>query len=312
MPKEKYFDNDRLEEIMRAENTNIYGAIRNIEIYCSQYQKDRMALQYYARMLIKVGRFEDAEKALIKLEKLIKEAGEKSMDQKQRTNLAKDEYSLRGTKLKLLAWQGEYEAALAYYQKHKASIIQSNETTHLLMFCCRYQLGIIPQDIDPESISEGYVYKQFLNYQEDVFLEYIKNRCTSSSENEADSSEKNSSFAQDFPLGDIYKAAKDIIKDNKFKSTQEAKRINLNFPLVSYTFSYPMCGITDGKVVDYFTVVVFSGTENIVKMYPSEGSEERPHFDFSTMNLTSKDPQYTKKLEVNGAIARFNRRYGFK
>lgn len=314
MATEKYFDKDRLEEIMKKENIDIYGAIHDIEIYCSQYPKDRVAKHYYARMLIKVGRLVDAEDVLNQLEALIEEASKKRINEKQKNNLDKDENSLRGTRLKLLMWQGKYEEALAYYQKYGKSISKSNETTHLPRFCCHYLLGHMPKDIDPTSIEEGYVYKQLLKYQEETFLNYVKNRGNTNSENEADSSDEITFFDSAFPLDEIYRQVKDIIEENKAKTDQEAKRINLNFPLVSYTFSYPLCGMSKGNnIANYFTVVAFSGTSNIIKMYPSEVSQNYPHFDLTTMTPPTHSGVKQKLYTPNsGQIARFNKRFGLK
>lgn len=305
MGKKPYYDEETLKIAISQENTDPYGTCKTLERYCSQYPKDRMALRDYARVLIKVGRLDDAEIALNKLKTLTEEARKAECDKSE--DIDKDEDYLRSTTLKLLAWQKKYEEALAYFEKYKDSIKRTNEIAGPIEYYCKRKLGMIPRYTYTRSALH-YRDRQIADYQENDCLYHIHTKHLNESERVEELNENEGAFFEnDFPFDTIYQEVKETIREFQAKSNQEAKRLNWNFPINIYVFKYPNCGKTNGQLVDYFIVAALCDTNNIITMYPAAECEKMPHFDLSHIIPPSKMTQHTRSRS-----ARFYARYGIQ
>lgn len=298
----KYYDKDKLDNIMSQENSDLYGTCNELERYCSRYPKDRLALQYYIRVLIKLDRLDDAERALRKLEGLIEINRYEAQIRKE--DIDKDEDSLRLYRLIVLTWQKRYEEAMIYFQIHQESIERTGVNTDLMIFYCKHKLDKLSKlafrsDFD-------YKFRQIMDYQESDFLYQMTTKYIAQDEKIQESQNEYNRFIPDFPFSKIYDEVKQTINSLQSLTSQEAKRLNQSFPIVRYIFKYPKCGISKNQFVDYFIVEVLCDTGNIVKMYPSIDCEKLPHQDLTYMALPSDKP----KQLTRSRVARFNERYG--
>ena len=300
----KYYDKDKLYNIMRQESSDLYGTCNELERYCCKYPKDRMALQYYTRLLIKLDRLDEAEKALKELEGLIVKARYEAQNRKE--DIDKDEASLRLYRLILLTWKKRYKEAMTYFQMYQESIERTGVNTDLMIFYCKHKLEKIPKlalrsDFD-------YKFRQIVEYQESDFLYQMKIKYISQAEKQPAVQSEYNFFTIDFPFDKIYDEVKRTINGLQLLSSQEAKRLNQSFPIVRYIFKYPECGTSKNQLVDYFIVEVLCDTDNVVKMYPSKDCENLPHFDLAHMVPASNK----KKQLTRSRIAKFNERYGIQ
>lgn len=302
MEKKPFYDEIALKIAASQEKSDPYGTCKALERYCSQYPKDRMAMQVYARVLIKVGRLYDASIVLNTLKQLIEEVRKAKNDEEEDIN--KNEDCLRALTLKLIAWQKKYEEALAYFEKYKDSIKRTNENTGTIVYYCKHKLGMLPKSTYNRP-NLYYKDRQILEYQENDCLCHIQMKHL----NQSGSSKKEEGafFENNFPFEIIYKEVKEIIKTSQQTSDQEAKRLNGNFPINIYTFKYPSCGRNNGQLVDYFIVAVLCDTDNIITMYPSTECEKIPHFDLSYIV-----PVSTRKEHTRSRSARFYAKYGIQ
>lgn len=302
MEKKAYFDEEMFNIAISKENLDPYGTCQILERYCSKYPNDRIALRDYARVLITVGRLDDAERVLNKLANLIASARKKKKDE-----IEKDEDYLRFTTLKFLAWQKKYEEALCYLEKYKESIKRTNENIDVIEYYCKHKLGLLPKTYYNRSTLH-YKDRQIADYQESDCLNHIKMKHLKQSMNHQESIEcEGSFFENDFPFDIIYQAVKEIIRKFQLTSNQEAKRLNSNFPINIYAFRYPKCGRNNGQIVDCFVVAVLHDTDNIITMYPSAKYDKLPHFDLSHMVPSCKTTEHTRTRS-----ARFYSRYGIQ
>ena len=306
-----YYDNDWRRAILQKEKTQLYNAVVEIGKYLNKYPKDKMAIGSYIRMLIKVGRIDDAEEQLQKFEELIEES--RTSGKESTENVDKDENLLRLYQFMIFCWKQKYEEAMKYYIENMDSIEKNEYGIELMVLFCKYQLGTLPPLAEPSDFKNEYKAKQIMNYDENELFEHIRNSYVSPSEYTPPENAGKSYFNSNFPYereGSIYPSIKEIIEKNKDLTDQEAKRINYNFPIVQYIFKYPGCGVSDCEIVDFFIVEVIVGTSNIVKMYPSTDCQNLPYFDLTHMlPLSIKGNHPTR---ANRRTWRFNTKYGLK
>ena len=72
-----------------------------------------------------------------------------------------------------------------------------------------------------------------------------------------------------------------------------------------YVFKYDSCGKDNYKIVNYFKVICFEGTSQIITMYPASDCEKLPYIDLNYM----KTKEDTPKIKVLTQREKFNTRY---
>ena len=72
----------------------------------------------------------------------------------------------------------------------------------------------------------------------------------------------------------------------------------------TYIFKYDGCGRDNDRLVDYFKVVTFKNSKDIITMCPSCDCEEFSHVDLNYLN--DKEEQKVKKISQ---IDKFYKRY---
>ena len=73
----------------------------------------------------------------------------------------------------------------------------------------------------------------------------------------------------------------------------------------NYIFKYNCCGEINGKSVDYFSVVTFLDSPNILTMYPNEKGNSYPFIDLNYFENKKDEYSRTRK----SAIDKFNDKY---
>lgn len=308
-----YYDNDWRGKILKQEKTQLYRALAELGRYCEKFPKDKMTIQSYIRMLTKVGRLEEAEQQIKKLEELIEES--RRDDKEPKKNIDKDEDSLRLYQFILFGWQQRYEEAMKHYKEHSESIERNGFDVELMTLYCKCKLGRLPELAEREDFDYRYKAMQIIEYKESELFEQIRNFYISESGYQPPKNRGKSYFNSDFPYegeNSIYPVIKQTVRDAIKLPNQDAKRINQKFPIVSYIFKYPGCGMSEEQLVDFFIVEVIAGTDNIVKMYPSVDCQNLPYYDLTTLVPSNKPNTLTKGTDSRNRIDRFNQRFGLK
>lgn len=71
-----------------------------------------------------------------------------------------------------------------------------------------------------------------------------------------------------------------------------------------YIFKYDKCGVTNGKVSDYFLVITFHNTNKYISMYPCNSSSNFNYVDLNYLKIPS-----TSNVKRLSQIDKFNMRY---
>ena len=71
-----------------------------------------------------------------------------------------------------------------------------------------------------------------------------------------------------------------------------------------YIFKYDKCGVTNGRVSDYFLVITFHNTNKYISMYPCNSSSNFNYVDLNYLKIPS-----TSNVKRLSQIDKFNMRY---
>ena len=324
METKHYYDEEKRLEAIKDKKTNPYGTLKKLERYLTKFPKDRPGWIEYIHLLIRVGRFEDVEIALNNLETLIEKAQKSGKEKIE--NITKDRTDLHAIRFNLLAWQGKPKEALKYYHNY----LNRDELTEQDILPIRRKTEEQLKQLSPEE-RESYEYsitlksllpivimcKKQLDQPlpfERVKFEYAIRQIILFDEGDFnynnDKHRKPSPtipyFTEEFPFDDILKEVRKIITENNSYSLMFH-----HYPMTTYTFKYPGCGIVKGQVADYFKAVVINGTNDIVELVPIVDGENLLSIDLGLL-LPAKNsgPQCKKLTPPPNAAARFNKRFG--
>ena len=282
--KKGYFNSFEFEKIRDVSKKNPYEAIRLYENYFNRYPDDHFAYTYYVSMLITVGNYEKAEEVLKQVKyRLDRESIYKRNDKRARFLY----YNLAFCKLKLLIYQHRYEDALSLYYKTE-DLLSLGEQIELYLLKLNGKLDKKRVESDP------YINRQIIEYREEDFIDHIKKHLQDYNENNKSISK--TYFSYDFPMDKVLKEIKSKLKD--------CSKLSWGFHEDTYVFKYDGCGRDNDKLVDYFKVICFYGTEDMITITPSSGCEEMPYMDLNYLN--EKEEVKVKKISQ---IDKFNRRY---
>jgi len=157
------------------------------------------------------------------------------------------------SKLSLLSYQERYEELYHYYVKNLDRVNEMDENS--VFFYCKKKL----KKLDPNRRNENsYTFRQIVEYKESDFLEHEKNHLLDEKYNE----DKNNRciFKENFPILEIINEVKKYIPSEK--SLYSAGIANI------YVFKYDNCGRVENKNADYFFVVCFHNTKDILTQTP--------------------------------------------
>lgn len=302
--KKVYFDAILFDKIAEMETIDVFAALKMYGEYIEMYPKDYRAYSKYAKLLISVGRLNDAEN-ILDLGEILYDSFK--YDIKDRNKKFEVNHVL--SKLKLFAYQNRYEDFFALAHNNKEMLCESNSSLGKIILCFRVQLGL---DVIPK-FSDGYIFRQAKNYSEDEFYEHIKKH--SALYKNVDDTDTSSIFYEDFPLEKVISTIKDTLpNDNKICS---------GFLENTYYFKYDNCGRcfstkdfclgSDGDnknqksrsiITDYFEVFTFKDTNKLITICPCPTTRGYPYVDLNY--LKEKDEPKRKR---KSAIDKFNERY---
>ena len=284
--KNKYYNEWEFDRILKVMEFNPLTANIKLEAYLNKYPKDYCAIIMYIATLITIGKFSKAEMLLNELEDTYKKDKHfikkypKIYQEKLRANII-------SSRIRLLSYQEKYEEAQNLYLKYEDDLQKLGIEMERILFYLRKKLNL-PIRIDPESYR--YIYRQINEYSVVDFLGHIKKHLALYNHNK-----EQSIFNCDFPLDKVITEIKKYIPGEK--------RL---YPFIYadlYIFKYDSCGIESGKVANYFKVVCFHNTSDIITMYPINCCEESLCIDINYLI-----PNDTK-LKALSRIDRFNNRY---
>jgi len=273
--KNKYYDEIRFKRIVKFVEENMFDkALAEYQLYFENYPNDCCARVYYSELLIRIGRFNEAERVL--------------SDVATNSNIRK--LALEDTLLmnvKLLASQEKYEEAYSILINNREVFDNRNWTIRGVELFLLSRLGLLTEEQKKQNL---YLLSQIVNYSEESCLDHISKHLS------FEGNDNVCIFNEDISLEKLYYQVREMLPlDDKIYSS-----IIDNV----YIFKYENCGRVDGKVVDYFKVATLQHSNDIITMYPYKNTERIVHKDLTP----TIDYSYTKVKRMS-QIDKFNQRY---
>ena len=128
-----------------------------------------------------------------------------------------------------------------------------NSKMSIVPFYCRGKLNSLDKSNRDDSI---YIYRQIIDYQYDDFFEHIQRHLPDY--NVGQQKPNKYLFATDFDIEKIIAEVK--------KYMPSSLSVFPTFISDNYLFKYDCCGREGYKTTDYFVVVTFHGTKDIITM----------------------------------------------
>ena len=288
--KKLYFNKYEFLKAKEPERTDPYLSIKRFQEYLEKYPKDYGAYVYYAVSLINVRQLDKAEEILDFAEESLKTNNVYLFDEKKAAILDK---KIKMCKLKLYMYQNRIkELSDLYYQNIDSFSDLGNEVN--------FYIRKLNKKIDQERrIPNSYIFRQIVKYEESDFREHIKKH--EADYNENDRSISVTYFSPDFPLDKIINEVKKYIPSNK--------RLNYGYFENTYYFKYDKCGRVNNIIVDFFKVVTFNDTCEMITMCPTDDCVNAPYENLNYMKENTVETGPVKRLSQ---IDKFRNRYGIK
>ena len=272
------FNNYELSQISKEIKYNPYSALDKLEEYLRVFPKDSCAYSYYIKVLIDLGRFEDASFVF---------------------NYAENEFpdniniNFIFAKIRLLMFTGKYDEAYNLYRNYKEELAEKGFRTDI--FETVYDIKVKNASLDKDPSGNKYLYNQTINYSFDDFLEHMQKHMADYNK---DSDNPNPViFSYDFPFDKVLSEIDKLIPNND--------RINYSFFYNLYAFKYDANGRINNKTVNYFRVVTFHNTKDIITMYPMQNGDYLPYVDLNYLN----DVYDSKQVKKLSRVDKFNQKY---
>ena len=274
--KNIYFDRHEFLQILSLAETNPLLAKEKYEEYLERYPNDYCTYCFYCSLLITLQKFDEAEKEIIYLENMYKNDKKYVNEKNRRKQL---ECNILYTKIKLLCYRGKYQELYELYLNNYQDLQQCSLDD--IYFYCKKQLGKL--DINDRR-EYSYLYRQIIEYHEDDFLDHVRKHLADINM-DLDNPNKNV-FVPEFDLNKVLKEIKKYIPSTN--------RLCLGFFENIYIFKLDNCGRENNKLVNYFKVVCFNNTSNIITMVPVSKCENLPFIDLNY--LIEKEEFKVKRL----------------
>lgn len=286
--RNKYYDAFEFERAVELMDFDPYTSLELFKQYLTKYPNDYSAQLLCCPNLIIIGRLDEAEKVYNNFE-------EKYMADEALRGTEKDK-KIRENKvfsrIKLLSYQERYEE-LYNFCIENLDVIKENKMIDAL-FYSKKMTGRLSDDRRDEN---SYLFSQIVKYEETAFFDHIKKHLQ---DDTPCSMKSPATFKQDFPV-------KEIVSEIK-KYIPSSKKLLLGFYDNIYFFKYDGCGRVDNKVVDYFKVICFANTKDIITIYPVVGSKNLPYEDLNY--LVNEEP--FPKIKKLSQIDKFNKKFNIK
>lgn len=284
-----YFDKWEFERAISCMNSDPEEAKLRFEEYLKKYPKDYLAYTYYATALIVSGDFDSAQKILDFIEEDYKENEIFSNSLNKVEFLQKD---IICNRIKLLSYQEKFDELYKLYLQHY-EILKDSDLKPTI-FYCKKKLGLLDPD---KRDTNAYLFRQIVNYKESDFLDHVKKHLDEY--NRTVDEPNKSIFSSNFPLYEVLKEVKKYIPSEK--------RIYSGYIENIYVFKYDECGRDNRKLTNYFKVICFHNTNNIITMCPSNNCENLPYIDLNYMVRNTETPKVKKLSQIEKFKLRYNR-----
>ena len=283
--KKKYFDNWKFEQALSCINDNPLKAKLMYKEYIEKYPKDYCAYSFLASALITLGEFDEAGKVLLVVKKLIDKDKHFNSDY---TKMMLFENSFYFNKVRLLSYQENYN------ELYKLCINQLKNLEYIedISFYCQSKLGKLNTE---NRVANSYLFRQIIKYDEKDFLYHMKKHLTDC--NFSTDLPNQSIFTSKFPLEEVIKEIKKYMPSQKCLYSGFFDNI--------YIFKFDNCGKDNNKVTNYFKVVCFHNTNDIITMYPSNDCKNLPYIDLNY--IVPEDMEF--KVKKLNQIDKFNQKY---
>ena len=286
----QYFNTFEYDRLTKMISTDIHGAKEGFENYLLTYPHDICAYTQYASLLISVGELDRVEELLDRLEAKIETKSFYKCD-KEKYDASKK--SIIYNRARLYSYTNRPWKAFC--------LIRSNPEAFENLDYSRvfYLRSLVNYRIDRNRREpNSYLFRQIVEYRESDMIDHIK-------KHEADYNDNNreistSIFAPEVPLEKLIEYAKENMRPEN--------KINEGICGQVYTFKYDECGRDNNRITDFFEVVVFPGTKDIITMYPTFEPNNRYYVDLN--HLKDKKDEGSFGVKRLSQIEKFNKRYG--
>lgn len=283
-----FYNKMEFEKLVKILNSDPTRARLGFEEYLEKYPKDYCARTMYASVLVRLQEFELAQKVLDATEIEIARNGHFA---KHSEKVQSIELRIFYNRLTILSHTGRFKELYEYILKHET--LSKEIQTDILMLYIKKQLGILEES---KSRKKGYIINQIIDYSENDMLEHVKRY--SASDNKSINNQIE--FAPDISLEEIIREVKQNLKPkNKLCCGLYDDR---------YIFKYDECGQRNNRKTDYFKVICFQNTGDIITMYPTTDCENLPYVDLNYMKQSPGEE--SKKVKIISQRDKFYRRYG--
>ena len=290
--KKEYFNKVLCSKLVRLVPVDLLGAKTGFEQYLELYPKDYYAKVVYASVLITLHQFDLAEQIIEEVESGFSKDCHLIRNTQRQVENAKD---VVFCKVRLLSYAGKIEELYKFVFFHKQKLVDLN-MYEFLLFYCRNKLGI--SDVKRED-ENSYLFRQIIEYREEDMVDHIKDHLAYY--NPTMEKPDPNVFVPDFPISSVIEEVKKIIPNEKKLCCGIIDDI--------YVFKYDFCGRDNNRITNYFKVVCFHDTCNIITIFPIYGVEKLPYIDLNYLVCHEDVPAKTKVLSQRD---KFNRRYGLK
>lgn len=262
------------------------GAKESFEEYFEQYPNDYNAYSKYIYVLIILNEAESAEKVLKYID-LVSGSNDKFLNCERKVRRLRNDNILN--KIRLLGLQEKYQELYDYIQDNY-NYLDIENLDKIIIFCQK-KLNILPKKRNGNS----YSVRQIIDYQEKDFINHIKKHQVEFNDSEKEPNK--SIFCASFPILKVVEEVKKYIPSDK--------KLCKNPISDTYIFRYDDCGRDNNKIVNFFKVICFHNTLDLITMCPSCDCENLPYVDLNYLNLEENK----SKVKVLTQIEKFNRRF---
>ena len=268
------YDSDHYDtvEVCKIEELSILNplsALERLEAYIDKYPRDYYAYSLHINYLIILRRFEEAYNEIQYVEKKLSE--DKNM-KKYADKYDKNKNSLDYAKIKYYMYTHNYQIAHDI-ALNNPELIETALKNRAVLYI-KHKLDTCDK---MNYYEEAYSSKQILNYSEERMLEHIRKHLTIG--NDGKEIPNSNIFVRDFPINEVLEEAKKYLVDEN--------AVYLGLIEDDYYFKYDDCGKENNKYVNYFKIVCYHGTKNIITVLPVSRYNEVFCVNLNYMNPNS-------------------------
>lgn len=272
----EYYNNNKLNKAIKNIKRDPFNSEIMLREYLDEYPMDYFSYTHYIYNLIIIGKLDDAIELLHYLETKCKYDRFFERNYLRKEKLLNDIVIL---KYRILAQEGDYEQLYDYYKNTFNTLDKEFEN---ITYYCQKKLGLLNENRD----NKRYTIRQIINYHEDDFFKHIRKHIS-------DFSDNNNLFYSNFPIDSVINEVKSIIPSDK----------NLSYGIFedTYVFKYDDCGRDGNRITNYFIVVCFHNTNELITALPVYGIENCP---YTNLNFLKKE----NKIKILSQTDKFNMR----